>query len=354
MSQRDDDSVDREAILARRALFLSSALAALSCSPASPSGTSTTPTVKVTSVPTPNTGGATVPTGTSTGPDVDRQPPKVAQKPWEEVVAAAPPRTVSTKLSKGEQEELNQLNTWLDKAYASVREIWAANPGCDPAKPDCRDGWRALGEKTRIANEHAGTFSRALCGPSDTNPPTYSLRLARHRAFLGQLLADAVEHKNQIAASYSAQGEQEWRKIAANATTPPPMPCLSCAPPQVYPIGAFVSFADGSDALDTNDPKVQSALTALKDGIGRQPNTAQGKVRVRGHADPKERDVDRVALGRAKAVVAWLGKNGVDPKRLEAVGIGAEATIANGATAEGAAANRRVDIELVLPPRKTP
>jgi outer membrane protein OmpA-like peptidoglycan-associated protein len=190
-----------------------------------------------------------------------------------------------------------------------------------------------------------------MCGGSETNPPTFSQRRERHQAFLAQLLADAVEHLARIAASYSPQGEQEWRKIAANAVAPPPMPCLSCAPPQVYPIAVVVPFADGTDTFDANDPKIQTALAAIKDGIARQPPTAQGKIRVRGHADTKERDVDRVALARAKAVVGWLGKNGVDPKRLEPVGLGAEAAIANGGTPEGAAQNRRVDIEFVETPR---
>ncbi len=50
---------------------------------------------------------------------------------------------------------------------------------------------------------------------------------------------------------------------------------------------------------------------------------------------------------RAKAVVAWLLKKGLDGKRFEAAGIGAERPISANDTEEHRKVNRRVEFHIV-------
>lgn len=264
-------------------------------------------------------------------------------------MALAPPLQVSAKTSATEQEMLSQLRKQVETSYAAIRAIWDANPGCDAAKPDCRDGWRALGSKLKAAHDSIRSLGPGLCGGWGSNPPAANQRRENHQAFLGELLNEAVEHKRATASSYSQIGEQEWLKIAANSAQPPPMPCLSCLPPRVHAIGGVIGFAQDSATIDVKDANVSASLERLKESLAQQPTV---QVRLRGHADPSERDVDKLAMERAKALIAWLKSNGVDAKRFQPISLAAEVPVANSASAGGAAQNRRVDLE-VAPP-KTP
>jgi outer membrane protein OmpA-like peptidoglycan-associated protein len=71
-------------------------------------------------------------------------------------------------------------------------------------------------------------------------------------------------------------------------------------------------------------------------------------VDVAGHADSTGADDYNMALSqrRADAVAQALSSNGVNPVRLVAVGFGESRPIADNATAEGRAKNRRVEIKL--------
>ncbi len=67
-----------------------------------------------------------------------------------------------------------------------------------------------------------------------------------------------------------------------------------------------------------------------------------------GHTDSKGSDAynQRLSLARAEAVKNYLVSNGVDVKRVRAVGKGKSEPIADNATAEGRAKNRRVDVSV--------
>ena len=67
---------------------------------------------------------------------------------------------------------------------------------------------------------------------------------------------------------------------------------------------------------------------------------------VAGHTDAEGGDDHNMALSarRAEAVVAWLGEHGIDVSRLRAEGHGESRPVANNATGEGRALNRRVEI----------
>ncbi|WP_423415100.1 OmpA family protein [Hyphomicrobium sp. B1] len=69
------------------------------------------------------------------------------------------------------------------------------------------------------------------------------------------------------------------------------------------------------------------------------------KIQIEGHTDSEGTDErnQRLSNRRAQAVADFLAQNGVDPRRMTTVGYGATKPIADNATAEGRAKNRRIE-----------
>jgi outer membrane protein OmpA-like peptidoglycan-associated protein/uncharacterized membrane protein len=74
----------------------------------------------------------------------------------------------------------------------------------------------------------------------------------------------------------------------------------------------------------------------------------QFKIEISGHTDAEGTDErnQRLSDRRARAVADFLARNGVDPKRLSAVGYGATQPIADNATEAGRAKNRRIEFKV--------
>jgi outer membrane protein OmpA-like peptidoglycan-associated protein len=68
-----------------------------------------------------------------------------------------------------------------------------------------------------------------------------------------------------------------------------------------------------------------------------------------GHTDSIGTDAynKRLSLARANSVKAYLVSKGIDAKRIRTEGRGESQPVADNATAEGRARNRRVDIEVL-------
>lgn len=106
----------------------------------------------------------------------------------------------------------------------------------------------------------------------------------------------------------------------------------------------LVRFSFGSDVIL---PESDALLTKVVAAIGKLP--ADYRFRVEGHTDnagPASYNRD-LSQRRAQAVVAWLGKHGVDAKRFEAVGFGPERPVAANDTEANRLLNRRVEIHVV-------
>src|SRR5688572_32955368 len=106
--ERDGDAIDRDAILLRRTLFVTSAVAALGCSNGTPDDGAPHPTVEPTATAT----------ATST---VAVTPPKLT--PWEELVREAPPLEVDPALPVEEKTQLVGAVDWAKRSYDALRDI---------------------------------------------------------------------------------------------------------------------------------------------------------------------------------------------------------------------------------------
>lgn len=108
-----------------------------------------------------------------------------------------------------------------------------------------------------------------------------------------------------------------------------------------YVVASFdsVQFAYKSTSVTGS----QADLNAAKKVIKAEPNA---KFAVVGYTDSRGADAYNKALSeqRAAAVRDWLVANGVDAGRLTTVGMGESNPIADNATAEGRAQNRRVEL----------
>jgi outer membrane protein OmpA-like peptidoglycan-associated protein len=131
--------------------------------------------------------------------------------------------------------------------------------------------------------------------------------------------------------------------LAAAVAPPPPAEAPAASPvaePQPECPGTIdveVRFASSSHTITPDAGDVLSGLA---------PCLGQGRFAVGGHADTSGSDTINVPLAeaRAQSVVALLVSRGVDADRLSAEAFGSSRPIADNATLQGRAQNRRVEI----------
>jgi OmpA-OmpF porin, OOP family len=101
-----------------------------------------------------------------------------------------------------------------------------------------------------------------------------------------------------------------------------------------------IEFETGKATLRAEAEKVLGQVLTL------MRNQGDWKMRVEGHSDSTGTKAGNQALSeqRAAAVVAWLVKQGVNAARLTSVGLGDAKPIADNATDDGRARNRRVEL----------
>lgn len=107
-----------------------------------------------------------------------------------------------------------------------------------------------------------------------------------------------------------------------------------------------ISFATGSAQLT---PDFYGPLNQVADSLKQYPDTT---VQIVGHTDSTGSAAFNQTLSqnRANAVVVYLTAQGVQPQRMQALGMGESQPIASNGTAEGRARNRRVEIKILPPP----
>ncbi len=119
-----------------------------------------------------------------------------------------------------------------------------------------------------------------------------------------------------------------------------PASALKAQIDQAGKVALQVHFAtDKADILPDSQPQIEQVVQLLQ-------QDAALKIAVDGHTDDTGDAAHNKALseGRARAVVAALTVRGIDASRLSAAGFGAERPVADNATQEGQAKNRRVEL----------
>jgi OmpA-OmpF porin, OOP family len=93
-------------------------------------------------------------------------------------------------------------------------------------------------------------------------------------------------------------------------------------------------------------PESETILLAIREILSANPGIL--RVRLEGHTDSvgSDRFNKNLSRRRAQAVVTWLVKNGIQRKRLYAVGFGEERPIDSNDTEEGRQNNRRVEFHI--------
>ncbi len=118
----------------------------------------------------------------------------------------------------------------------------------------------------------------------------------------------------------------------------------------LQPIAAGAEIVLKNIFFDTKDFHIKLASTGELDNIvsllNDNPNV---KIEIGGHTDNIGQPKDNLALSdnRAKAVVAYLIAKGIDAKRLSYKGFGADKPIADNATENGRALNRRTELSVI-------
>jgi len=101
-----------------------------------------------------------------------------------------------------------------------------------------------------------------------------------------------------------------------------------------------IHFETGKAAIQPDSEETLKQVAAL---LQQNPDL---KLRVEGHTDNQGSAAANQALSekRAQAVVAWLVAHGLDAARLKAQGFGQTKPVADNATEDGRAKNRRVEL----------
>ncbi|MEO6744454.1 MAG: OmpA family protein [Caldimonas sp.] len=150
----------------------------------------------------------------------------------------------------------------------------------------------------------------------------------------------------RAAAPAPVMAEAPAAAVAVPASPPPPPPP---APVVLTPVAEKVTLA--SDALfDFDDAVLKTEGKAKLDELAtRQRGMTLEAVIATGHTDSVGSDTynDRLSMRRAEAVKAYLVSGGTEANRVFVEGKGEKQPVADNATTDGRAQNRRVQIEVV-------
>lgn len=335
MTPNDDDPSDRDAILARRALLLSSALAALSCG--SPSDGGPQPEQ-------PKSASSIAPTASASAAASPELPAPL--RAWTDVMAKAPPLGIPASVEGGERNQLDWMEKRAKEQYDAIRALWEAIPRCDATSPDCRPTWRAAGERLKAILDVTRSRGFGGCGGANGETATVVRRRSAHDLYQQALIAELEAHVTKTAAAFGPLAEQEWLKLEAKAKKPPPMPCLSpCPMPEVQAQLGQIAFAKNTSKVGADDAQMKTSLDQVVQVF--KANRAKSKLVVRGHASQTEDKPGELAAARAKAVADWLVKAGVPRDSVETKSFGAELPIERTDDPGLDAMNQRVDFEAV-------
>lgn len=284
-----NEAIDRDAILARRALLISAAASALGC--------------------------------TMPGRGLAERMGRVPLPSWQVLLEGQPPFSVDARVPSPDREQLGDLGAKLEKAYGSLRAAHARLEALWIPAPE----ERALREAASII-EHVEMdiqSVRSACGDRLWATTAQVLRARAHEAFLRarvKLLGQAIVTLPNAPQSLMAGV------------------CLSCAKDDAVVIRDVVTFAPGEATTSHRMP----AFNEQGD-----PDAACGfhaplRITVNGHADAAEDDPAGLSKARAEHVRMRLLGCGLAEDTVVVRALGDSIPI----EPPGAAINRRVDFDV--------
>lgn len=172
-------------------------------------------------------------------------------------------------------------------------------------------------------------------------------RLGQTQTDLAASQASEAQTSTQLAASESARATAERARVEADARTAAAMSALAKLAAVKEEARGLVITLSGSVLFRTDEatllPEAQTRLGQVADAL---LATKERSIVVEGHTDSMGSDEHNQELSqrRAETVRTFLTSRGYDAARIGAVGIGEARPIADNATPEGRANNRRVEI----------
>ncbi|WP_236843235.1 OmpA family protein [Bordetella pertussis] len=115
------------------------------------------------------------------------------------------------------------------------------------------------------------------------------------------------------------------------------------------PDGSLKVNIPSNVSFDTDKSQLKPALLPVLDSVARALNQhPELRTKVVGHTDSTGSAAhnQQLSVNRARAVTSYLGKQGVAQGRMTVEGRGANDPVGDNATAEGRAANRRIEVYL--------
>jgi outer membrane protein OmpA-like peptidoglycan-associated protein len=232
-------------------------------------------------------------------------------------------------------DALRQQSAQLDRERdqieleASRRQAQAAQREADRLR---RQALAREEEAQRLAETMATERAQLEESSASADAATeQALKLAEARAEEARLARKEAELASALVAD---SGGGASATASAKAT---PLPARSAGKRTVYTLPGN-AFASGSATLA---PSATASLRSLFNAIG-----AKKTLRVEAHTDSQGPDAANLALSqrRAEAVKRALVQAGIGAARIRAVGKGEASPVADNASADGRARNRRVEI----------
>jgi outer membrane protein OmpA-like peptidoglycan-associated protein len=211
--------------------------------------------------------------------------------------------------------------------------------GCTSSNPYSQKGREQTGDEQKTSNTAIGAGVGAVAGAA-----LGALTSSKHDRNRGLLTGAVVGGALGGAVGYRAdKQEAQLRERLANSGVA--VERQGDTINLVVP-GA-ISFATNSAQLA---PDFYASLNQVAGSLKEYPDST---VQIVGHTDSTGPAAynQQLSVNRANAVVVYLGAQGIDPARMQSLGMGPSQPVADNGTTEGRARNRRVEIKII--PRET-
>lgn len=239
------------------------------------------------------------------------------------------------------QADLDTAKKSLDQAEATFKE--------DGDTPEVKDMAYAAGRSAEIAESRARTIV-AIKAKDQTNANQRASEVSQAQATTAEL----ARTKGQLATSGQALAtEKERREEAERRAAQAAADLAKFASVKQDPVRGMVITLSGGVLFESAKwqllPAAQTKLNDVADALTKQDVTST--ITVEGHTDSQGTAASNQELSqkRAESVRTYLVSRGIAADRITATGLGPTRSIADNASPEGRANNRRV--EIVVKPR---